>query len=70
MPKETFTIPKIHCAGCVGAIKFELGELPGVTTVEGDMLRRRIEVEYTAPATLEGIVALLHEINYPPQQDN
>ncbi|MCY4147113.1 MAG: heavy metal-associated domain-containing protein [Chloroflexi bacterium] len=69
MPKETLLIPKIHCAGCVGAIKFELGELPGVTSVEGDMLRRMIEVEYDAPATLDAVVALLHEINYPPRQD-
>ena len=70
MQKETLLVPNISCAGCVGAIKFELGELPGVAAVDGDVDQRTIAVAYEAPATLDGIVALLQEINYPPQRDN
>ncbi|MCY4467024.1 MAG: heavy-metal-associated domain-containing protein [Chloroflexi bacterium] len=70
MQNETFVVPNISCAGCVGAIKFELGEIPGVSAVDGDVDLRTIEVAYDAPATLDGIVALLQEIDYPPQQDN
>lgn len=70
MQNETLVVPTISCAGCVGAIKFELGELPGVAAVNGDVDRRTIEVAFDAPATLEGIVALLQEIDYPPQQDS
>ncbi len=70
MTKQSFVVPNISCAGCVGAIKFELGELPGVAAVEGDVNQRTIEVAYDAPASLAGIVALLQDINYPPQHDN
>ena len=70
MQNETLVVPNISCAGCVGAIKFELGDMPGVAVVDGDVDRRTIEVAFEAPATLSGIVALLQEIDYPPRQDN
>lgn len=70
MTNETLVVPNISCAGCVGAIKFELGELPGVAAVDGDVDRQTIAVAFDAPATLDGIVALLQEIGYPPRQDN
>ncbi len=67
MQSETLVVPNISCAGCVGAIKFELGEMPGVAVVDGDVASKTVQVAFDAPATLESIVALLREIDYPPQ---
>jgi len=49
----------------VNAIKNELGEMEGVSKVEGDPNSKRITVEWDAPATFEKIKATLKEINYP-----
>ncbi len=66
MTSKTFEVPNIHCMGCVQAIKNELRELDGITTVNGDAGKRTIEVEFDAPASWETIVATLTEIEYPP----
>jgi copper chaperone len=65
MAKETFSIPNISCGHCVMAIKNELSELEGITTVEGDPGDKSVTVEFEAPATLEQIKNTLKEINYP-----
>jgi copper chaperone len=63
--KTTFTIPNISCGHCVMSIKNELAELEGVSAVEGNPELKSVTVAWEAPATLEGIKALLREINYP-----
>ena len=65
MGKKTFSIPSISCGHCVNAIKNELGELDGVSKVEGDIAGKSIEVEWDAPATENQIKSKLAEINYP-----
>lgn len=65
MEKKSFSIPKISCGHCVMAIKNELGELDGVSKVEGDPLAKTIEVEWESPASEEQIKATLKEMNYP-----
>ena len=70
MQNEKLVVPNISCAGCVGAIKMELGELPGVAAVDGDVGSKSIEVQFDAPATMDGIVALLRDIDYPPAANN
>lgn len=66
MTSKTFEVPNIHCMGCVQAIKNELRELDGVSSVIGDARTRNVDVEFEPPATWEGIVAALTEIEYPP----
>ena len=65
MEKQTLSIPNISCHHCVMSIKNELGEIKGVSNVEGDPETKEITVEWDAPATLEQIEATLKEINYP-----
>lgn len=67
MESKKFTIKNITCGHCVMTIKRELGELEGVSTVEGDPGKKEIEVEWEAPATLEKIKSTLAEINYPAE---
>ncbi len=59
-------IPGIGCAGCVQAIKNELSELDGVSGVSGDVAARSIQVDFSAPASQDSIVAALEQIDYPP----
>lgn len=66
MTTKTFNVPNISCSHCMMTIKRELGELEGVTSVTGDAETKAVTVEWEAPATWDGIKALLTEINYPP----
>ncbi len=68
MNKLQFEVPGIGCEGCVKAIQLELGDLPGVMSVDGDVATRSIQVEFDAPASQDNIVAALKEIDYPPAQ--
>jgi len=67
MEKQTFNIPNITCGHCVMSIKKELGELNGVSTVDGDPDSKTVTVEWDSPATLDRIKDTLKEINYPAQ---
>ena len=61
------TIPNISCSHCVHTIKMEVGDLPGVQSVEGDEQTKVVTIGYDDPATKEQIEALLAEIEYPVQ---
>ena len=65
MESKTFSISNITCGHCVMNIKRELSELEGVSSVEGDPMKKEVSVEWDAPATLEKIKSTLQEINYP-----
>ena len=55
MESKTLSIPNISCGHCVMSIKNELGEIEGVTKVEGDPVNKRVTLEWDAPATLDKI---------------
>ena len=65
MEKTKFSIPNISCGHCVMTIKRELGEVQGVSKVEGDPQKKEITVEWDTPASQEKIKATLKEIHYP-----
>jgi copper chaperone CopZ len=46
----------------------EVGELDGVESVKVDEASKKATVTFEPPATEDKIVALLKEINYPPEQ--
>lgn len=66
MTSKTFEVPNIGCAGCVQAIKNELSDHDGVASVSGDVSSKTMYIEFAPPATWEGIVETLQEIDYPP----
>ncbi|MEE4357360.1 MAG: heavy metal-associated domain-containing protein [Desulfococcaceae bacterium] len=66
METKIFTIPRISCAHCCNAIEKELGELPGVKSVESDAVAKTVCVSWEKPANPEKITELLKEIHYPP----
>jgi len=65
MEKKLLSVPNISCGHCVMTIKNELGEIEGVSKVDGDPGKKEITVEWDSPATLEKIKAALKEINFP-----
>ena len=65
MEKKSFSIPGISCGHCVNAIKTELTELEGVTSVDGNIDAKSVEVQWEPPATEDLIKGKLTEINYP-----
>ena len=65
MTTVTFNIPNISCGHCVNTIQLEVGDLPGVDTVEASADTKTATVTFNAPATEDAIKTLLAEINYP-----
>ena len=65
METMKLSVPNINCAHCVMTIKKELGEIKGVSKVEGDPQKKEITVEWNQPANLDKIKATLKEINFP-----
>lgn len=66
--ERKISVPGISCGHCVAAIKRELGELPGVASVEGDAATKAVVIRFGPPAEWEKIDALLREIGYPPAE--
>ncbi|MFP3998389.1 MAG: heavy-metal-associated domain-containing protein [Desulfobacterales bacterium] len=65
MEKKDLQVPNISCNHCVMTIKNELSEISGVKSVEGDVDKKQVTVEYDSPANLDQILGKLKEINYP-----
>lgn len=65
MTTVTYTISNISCKHCVHTIKNEVGELPGVLSVEADSDSKQAIISFEDPATEEKIKAILTDINYP-----
>ena len=66
--QKTFVVPNIGCDGCVRTITEELGNLDGVSKVEGDVTSKVVTVQWVAPATWSKIEEKLDEIEYPPER--
>ncbi len=67
MESKTFKVPAISCAHCVHTVKMEVGEIPGVKSVEADKDSQMVTVSWDSPADWDKIRATLVEINYPPE---
>jgi len=65
MDKKTFSIPNISCGHCTMAIENELKEVPGISSVEGNIEAKTVTVQWDAPVTYDTIIETLKEINYP-----
>lgn len=65
MNTVTYQIPNISCGHCVKTIEMEVGELPGVVSVDANEASKSAEITYQDPASEEKIKSLLAEINYP-----
>lgn len=65
MTTVTYSTPNISCGHCVHTIQTEVGELPGVKSVEASAESKKVTITFEPPATEEKIMSLLAEIDYP-----
>ena len=65
MTTLTYKAPDISCGHCVHTIQTEVGELPGVNSVDAKEDSKLVTIGFDSPATKEQIEALLAEIGYP-----
>lgn len=66
MESKTFQVPSIGCAGCTRTIESEIGQLPGVKSVEASVESKMVTVQWESPATWQVISDKLVEIEYAP----
>ncbi len=64
MTTLTVKAPNISCGHCVHTIQNEVGELPGVKSVQAKEESKLVTVTFDAPATQAQIEALMAEIGY------
>ncbi|MCJ7623373.1 MAG: heavy-metal-associated domain-containing protein [Anaerolineaceae bacterium] len=68
MTTVTYKIPNISCNHCVHTITTEVGDIPGVTSVEASAETNSAKITFGPPATEDQILNLLTEINYPAEK--
>ena len=67
MTTLTVKAPNISCGHCVHTIQNEVGELPGVKSVQAKEETKLVTISFEPPATREEIEKLMAEIGYPIQ---
>jgi copper chaperone len=65
MTTLTFKAPNISCSHCVHTIQNEVGELPGVKSVQAKEDTKLVTITFEPPATQEEIEKQMAEIGYP-----
>ncbi len=66
MQTTTLNAPAIHCMHCVGAIKRAVGQLEGVSSVDGDVATKDVQVTFDPQkVNLEQIKLAMAEEGYP-----
>jgi copper ion binding protein len=64
----TLKVPAISCGHCVHTIKNEIGDLPGVKTVDASEKTKLVTIGFDSPATQAQIESALADINYPAEK--
>ncbi|MEU7000430.1 heavy-metal-associated domain-containing protein [Nonomuraea sp. NPDC046570] len=64
MTTATYTVTGMTCGHCVSSVKEEVGEVPGVTTVEVDLASGLLTVESGAPIDAARIEAAVKDAGY------
>ena len=62
-----YTIPSVSCAHCKMTIEREIGDLPGVASVNVNIDTQQAVIEFDLPATKDEIESILAEIGYPAE---
>ncbi len=60
----TLSVPDISCDHCKMSIEGALGKLAGVSKVEVHVADRTVDVDFTAPTELNGIIRAIEEQGY------
>lgn len=64
--KRTFSVPRIHCAGCVRTVTGTLKSVAGVTAADADALKKTVDVVFDpAQVTEDRLRQALGNVGYP-----
>jgi copper chaperone CopZ len=61
---STYTVTGMTCEHCVGAVREELGRIPGVTGVAVDLPTGRVTVTSERPVDDDAVRAMVDEAGY------
>jgi copper ion binding protein len=61
---NSYTVTGMTCEHCVGAVREEVGRLPGVTDVAVDLASGRVTVTSEGPVATEDVRAMVDEAGY------
>jgi copper ion binding protein len=61
---STFTVTGMTCQHCVGAVREEVGQIPGVTEVDVDLPTGTVTVTSETPVDTEDMRARVDEAGY------
>ncbi|MGH3761547.1 heavy-metal-associated domain-containing protein [Actinophytocola sp.] len=64
MTTSTYTVTGMTCEHCVGAVKEEVGRIPGVTEVAIDLPTGQVTVTSDGPVGTEDVRAKVDEAGY------
>ena len=64
MTTATYTVAGMTCGHCVSAVTEEVTQVPGVTTVDVDLVSGRLTVTSDAPVDDEAVRAAVDEAGY------
>lgn len=67
--KTQLHVSHMKCQGCVNAVKTGLSTFPEVKSVEVDLAKALVEIDYDESLTLEKIKEKLKQIGYPEKQN-
>jgi len=62
-----FSVPAVNCAHCKMKIEQEVGNLPGVASVNVDLDAKQAVIKLISPPTKTEIETLLTDLGYPPE---
>jgi Cu2+-exporting ATPase len=64
--KRTFSVPRIHCDGCVRTVTEALRSLTGVTVADADARKKIVDVVYDPSlVSEEALRQALRNVGYP-----
>jgi copper chaperone len=64
MTTTTYSVTGMTCGHCVGAVRSEVGQIPGVTDVQVELETGQVTVTSEAPIDVESIRASIDEAGY------
>ena len=64
MTTNTYTVTGMTCEHCVGAVRGEVGQIPGVTDVQVELSTGAVTVTSDEPIDIETIRASVDEAGY------
>jgi len=68
--KTTLKIEGMTCASCVGRVERALKTVDGVSSANVNLATEAAQIEYSAPADMDTLVATVTEAGYPPLTEN